>query len=83
MNATSLNNELPAAGRLVEYCGAQTRAVFSSAQEEWAALRGGCGVFDLGWRAKLVVTGRDRTRWLNGMVTNNIRDLATGHGGEP
>jgi aminomethyltransferase len=27
-----------------------------------------------------VVTGRDRTRWLNGMVSNNIRDLAPGHG---
>jgi len=43
-------------------------------------LRSGCGVFDLGWRAKLVVTGRDRTRWLNGMVANNIRGLAAGHG---
>jgi folate-binding protein YgfZ len=80
MSATSLSDKLPAAGRLVEYGGAQTPALFSSPQEEWAALRGGCGVFDLGWRAKLVVTGRDRTRWLNGMVTNNIRDLAPGHG---
>jgi len=80
MSATSLSDKLPAAGRLVEYGGAQTPAVFSSLQEEWAALHDGCGVFDLGWRAKLVVTGRDRTRWLNGMVTNNIRDLAPGHG---
>ena len=80
MSATSLSDKLPVAGRLVEYGGAQTRALFSSPQEEWAALRGGCGVFDLGWRAKLVVAGRDRTRWLNGMVTNNIRDLAPGHG---
>ncbi len=80
MSATSLSDKLPAAGRLVEYCGAQIRAVFSSPGEECAALRDGCGVLDLGWRAKLVVTGRDRTRWLNGMVTNNIRDLATGHG---
>jgi len=80
MSVTSLSGILPAAGRLVEYRGAQTPAVFSSLQEEWAALRTACGVFDLGWRAKLVVTGRDRTRWLNGMVTNNIRDLAPGRG---
>ena len=80
MSATSLNDKLPVAGRLVEYCGAQTPAVFSSPQEELAALRTGCGIFDLGWRAKLVVTGRDRTRWLNGMVSNNIRDLAPAHG---
>ena len=25
-------------------------------------------------------SGKDRVRWLNGMVTNNIRDLAPGHG---
>ncbi|MGC2323120.1 MAG: glycine cleavage T C-terminal barrel domain-containing protein [Terriglobales bacterium] len=80
MSATSLNNKLPSASRQVEYCGAQTAAAFSSPEEEFAALRTGCGIFDLSWRAKLVVTGRDRTRWLNGMVTNNIRDLAPGQG---
>ena len=80
MSATSLNDEFPAASRVVEYRGAQLPAVFSSPEEELAALRTGCGIFDLSWRARLVVTGRDRTRWLNGMVTNNIRDLATGRG---
>ena len=43
-------------------------------------MRSGCGVYDLGWRAQLLITGNDRVRWLNGMVTNNIRDLAIGHG---
>jgi len=40
----------------------------------------GCGVYDLGYRARISLTGGDRTRWLNGMVTNNIRDLAVGRG---
>ncbi len=80
MSVTSLSDKLPAAGRRVEYCGAQTPAGFSSVTEELAALCTGCGVFDLSWRARLVVTGRDRTRWLNGMVSNNIRDLAPGRG---
>lgn len=31
-------------------------------------------------RAKLVLTGSDRVRWLNGMTTNNVRDLTQGHG---
>ena len=31
-------------------------------------------------RAKILLTGADRVRWLNGMVTNNIRDLVVGHG---
>ena len=47
---------------------------------EFEALRSGCGLNDLDARAWVQITGGDRTRWLNGMVTNNIRDLATGHG---
>ncbi len=68
-----------------EYCGATTAArfgdpMFGDPQAELAALRGGCGVYDLGFRAKIRLTGSDRVRWLNGMVTNNIRDLAVGQG---
>jgi len=47
---------------------------------EFHALRTDCGVYDLDSRAKVLLTGSDRVRWLNGMVTNNVRDLATGHG---
>lgn len=63
-----------------EYRGATTAARFGDPQAEFAALRGGCGVYDLGYRGKIRLTGADRVRWLNGMVTNNIRDLAGGHG---
>lgn len=68
------------AARLAEYRGANTAAVFSDPQTELAALRGDCGVYDLGFRAKIALGGKDRVRWLNGMVSNNIRDLAAGHG---
>ena len=47
---------------------------------EFQALLSGCGVYDLSSRARIRLTGSDRTRWLNGMVTNNIRDLAPNHG---
>jgi folate-binding protein YgfZ len=63
-----------------DYRGATTGARFGDTQAEFAALRGGCGVYDLGFRAKISLTGGDRVRWLNGMVTNNIRDLAAGQG---
>jgi len=49
-------------------------------KEEFAALLAGAGVYDLGSRAKIALRGEDRVRWLNGMVTNNVRDLAEGHG---
>jgi folate-binding protein YgfZ len=63
-----------------EYRGAITAAAFSSPVTELAALRAGCGVYDLGFRAKIALAGKDRVRWLNGMVSNNIRDLAAGDG---
>ncbi len=47
---------------------------------EFKALLYGCGIYDLTARVKIALTGRDRTRWLNSMVTNNVRDLAPGHG---
>src|SRR5437879_1382711 len=53
---------------------------FGNLKAEFGALVSGCAVHDLGSRAKLAIRGDDRVRWLNGMVTNNIRDLATGHG---
>jgi len=47
---------------------------------EFNALRSGCGIYDLRESARLSITGGDRVRWLNGMVTNNIRDLPPSHG---
>jgi folate-binding protein YgfZ len=47
---------------------------------EFLALVSVSGVYDLSSRAKVSLTGGDRTRWLNGMVTNNIRDLEPGRG---
>jgi folate-binding protein YgfZ len=47
---------------------------------EFQVLISASGVYDLTSRAKISLTGGDRTRWLNGMVTNNIRDLEPGRG---
>ena len=47
---------------------------------EFQALVASAGVYELSARAKVSLTGSDRVRWLNGMVTNNIRDLAPGQG---
>ena len=55
-------------------------SVVGNVPAEFRALLSGCGVYDLGGRSKIRLTGSDRVRWLNGMVTNNIRDLALNHG---
>jgi folate-binding protein YgfZ len=45
-----------------------------------ATIREAAGIFPIADRAFLRITGPDATRWLNGMVTNNIKDLAPGQG---
>ena len=47
---------------------------------EHAALRNSVAVIDLSFRSRLVLTGTDRARLLNGQVTNNVKDLPVGEG---
>ena len=81
MPFTPLHDRLLAAGaQMGEYCGAETGLAFGDPKTEYQTLISGCGIYDLGWRAKIVLTGGDRMRWANGMVTNNVRDLPEGRG---
>ena len=57
-----------------------TKAQFGDLTGEFRALVSDAGIYELSSRARISLTGSDRTRWLNGMVTNNIRDLQPGHG---
>jgi folate-binding protein YgfZ len=81
MVKTALTDKFSAGGACTgDYCGAETALSFGDTRAEFQALRSGCAVYDLGWRSKIVVSGKDRVRWLNGMITNNIRDLQPGQG---
>jgi folate-binding protein YgfZ len=51
----------------------------SALRSEFDALISGCGICVLE-DAHISLAGRDRVRWLNGMITNNVRDLQPGHG---
>jgi|SRR5208282_2242798 folate-binding protein YgfZ len=75
MNSTTLPGTNPS-----EHSGVTTVPDFGDARAEFQTLFSGCGLYDLSWRAKIAVTGGDRVRWMNGMVSNNVRDLAPGHG---
>lgn len=81
MSVTTLQDRLAARGASFDsYRGGDTPVSFGDSKAEFRALIAGCGLYDMSWQAKLVLTGEDRVRWLNGMVTNNVRDLAVGHG---
>jgi aminomethyltransferase len=60
--------------------GLTATADFEDVRAELHEILTGCGVYELGGRAKATLTGSDRVRWLNGIITNNIRDLSPGHG---
>jgi len=61
--------------RMGEYNEVETAAAFKDVASEFRQLNSGSALYDLGWRAKVAITGEDRVRWLNGMVTNNVKDL--------
>jgi folate-binding protein YgfZ len=65
---------------LQEFGGALSFPAFSVFSQELAALTDGAGAFDLGYRGQIAVGSADRLRWLNGMLTNNLQELAEGAG---
>jgi folate-binding protein YgfZ len=67
-------------GQLVAYRGALTPRSFAGKDEELAALTASAGIYDLGYLAYLKITGSERLRWLNGMVTNTVQSLEEEHG---
>jgi folate-binding protein YgfZ len=54
--------------------------VFDGLAGEIDSLLHSAGVSDLGWRGKILVSGGDRLRWLNGMVSNAVQSLPEGQG---
>ncbi|MGB6875001.1 MAG: glycine cleavage T C-terminal barrel domain-containing protein [Candidatus Acidiferrales bacterium] len=63
-----------------EYFGCALPANYGDAQREYKFARESVALIDKNYRAVLAFTGKDRARYLNAMLTNNIRDLAPGHG---
>ncbi|MGC2639608.1 MAG: folate-binding protein [Acidobacteriaceae bacterium] len=61
--------------------GAQTALRFAGIHEELRALMGTAGAFDCGYRTFLRAAGKDRVRWLNGMITQNVKGMSPGESG--
>lgn len=66
--------------RFTEVRGMEVVEDYGDWLAEHAALRQSCAVLDLSFRSRLVLTGADRVRLLNGQVTNNVKDLPAGEG---
>ena len=60
--------------------GKEAVAHYGNTSAEYTALRESAGVLDLSFRSRLCVLGSDRRIFLNGQVTNNVKDLKPGQG---
>ena len=66
--------------KFAEYFGCALPANYGDAQREYKLARESVALIDKNYRAVLSFTGTDRVRYLNAMLTGNIRDLVPGHG---
>jgi glycine cleavage system T protein len=65
---------------LVEDNGWILPAHFGAPLEEYDAVRSAVGLFDMCNYSVLQLTGTDRVPWLQGMVSNDVKQLTPGHG---
>lgn len=65
---------------IAPFLGQPLPTSFGDPKHEWRAAREGCGVFDASFRSFVHVTGSDRVAFLQGMLSNDVKHLAAGHG---
>lgn len=65
---------------LGEYFGTALPARFGEFTAEYAALRESVGLLDTNFRALFSFSGPDKQRYLNAILTSNVRDLKAGQG---
>jgi aminomethyltransferase len=81
METTPLAEIHRAAGAALEpYFGVQLPAQFADPLQEYRSAREHVAVIDTNFRSVFSLSGPDRVRYLNAILTSNIRDLAAGQG---
>ncbi len=63
-----------------EQHGWEVAADYGDAAAEHLAVRRGVGITDLSQRGKIRITGDDRMKWLQSIISNDILPLTTGQG---
>jgi folate-binding protein YgfZ len=69
-----------AGARFGEFDGATLPAVFSDFEKEYRAARESGALFDTSWQVVLLLTGRDRVKYVHAITSNNIQALEEGQG---
>jgi folate-binding protein YgfZ len=78
---TPLIELLQAAGaKLATHHGCVLPETFSTFEDEYRAARESLAIFDTNWHAIINLAGPDRLRYLNAIVSNDIKNLKEGSG---
>ena len=70
--------EKAAGAAFAEHFGVEVPEHFGDPAQEYESVRKGVGLVDMSFRGKIEVTGSDRLRWLNGQITNDVKQLKAG-----
>src|SRR6202795_2692299 len=80
MNTPLLDIHRAAGAKVGEYFRCTLPASFAGFDGEYRAARQSAALFDTSWHAVIALTGPDRARYLNAILSNNILSLADVHG---
>ena len=80
MTTPLLDQHRAAGAQLAEYNGCTLPERFSDFDREYHAAKQTVALFDTSWHAILVLTGRDRVKYLHAISSNNIQALENGRG---
>ena len=81
MKQSRLHNQHQQLGATFEeVAGWSIPAQYGTVAAEYAAVRGAVGLSDLSHRGKIRVTGDDRIKWLQSIISNDILPLQPGQG---
>jgi folate-binding protein YgfZ len=72
--------ELAEGAKLADFNTCALPEVFSDFDSEYRAARESVALFDTSWHASIALSGPDRVRYLNAIVTNDIKALSEGAG---
>ena len=80
MNTPLLEEHKESGAQITERDSCALPETFSDFEKEYRAAKHAVAVFDTNWHAVLVLTGRDRVRYLHAICSNNIQALENGRG---
>ena len=75
-----MKDEMAAGAKPGEFFGCILPGTFAGFQAEYRAARESAAIFDTNWHATFALSGPDRVRYLNAIVSNDVKSLGEGHG---